>query len=92
MSNDLISRADGRPIICAAGEYYIMKRWWVEGLPCLSEDGDLCIPAATQEQKVTNIYAIRDNLQNGTYDGIIPEEDLTVIKDQIARWLRILDQ
>ena len=87
---DVLQRAQGNPIICAGGHFYIMKNWWREGLPCLTVDNDLQVSVGSVEQKVTNLRNIQENLVGGVYEGVIPAEDQERIRVQVTLWIQAI--
>ena len=78
-------------VAVAAGSVYVMKPWWRPGLPALTADGELMVADEGKEGRRRNLVTIIDNLDDGFYDDIIPEDDRASIGRQARRWLAIID-
>ena len=82
----ILDTADGRPVINANGQWFIMRSWWRPGLPCLDINNVLCIPANTFEQWKSNIDNIEENLDAGDYDAIMSAAERAILRREIGRW------
>ena len=87
---DVLEQANGRPIVCAAGEFYIMKDWYRPGLPALRDDGELMVANEVFVERQNNLITILANIDSGSYNGIIPDVDLNTIQQQATHWLNLM--
>ena len=78
-------------IVVAAGVPYYLRSWWRPGLPPLQENGELVIADEGVDGRRRNLIIILERCADGSYQGIIPDEDITTIQQQARRWLNIIE-